>query len=49
MEYIIEFSSQFEKSMKKLKKKDKTLFHQIQKSLSMLLIIQNTANLLATS
>jgi addiction module RelE/StbE family toxin len=33
MEYIIEFSSQFEKSMKKLKKKDKTLFHQIQKKL----------------
>ena len=33
MEYIIEFSSQFEKSMKKLKKKDKTLFNQIQKKL----------------
>jgi YafQ family addiction module toxin component len=33
MEYIIEFSSQFEKSMKKLKKKDKILFEQIQKKL----------------
>jgi len=33
MEYIIEFSSQFEKSMEKLKKKDKTLFQQIQKKL----------------
>ena len=33
MTYIIEFSSQFEKSIKKLKKKDKTLFDQIQKKL----------------
>jgi len=33
MAYIIEFSSQFEKSIKKLKKKDKTLFNQIQKKL----------------
>ena len=33
MAYIIEFSSQFEKSIKKLKKKDKTLFDQIQKKL----------------
>ena len=33
MEYIIEFSSQFEKSMKKLKKKDKILFTKIQKKL----------------
>ena len=33
MEYIVEFSSQFEKSMKKLEKKDKTLFTQIQKKL----------------
>ena len=33
MEYIFEFSSQFEKSMRKLKKKDKTLFNQIQKKL----------------
>lgn len=33
MTYIIEFSSQFEKSMKKLKKKDETLFNQIQKKL----------------
>ena len=33
MEYIVEFSSQFEKSMKKLEKKDKTLFIQIQKKL----------------
>ena len=31
MTYIVEFSSQFEKSMKKLKKKDKILFDQIQK------------------
>ena len=33
MEYKIEFSSQFEKSIKKLKKKDKNLFEQIQKKL----------------
>lgn len=33
MAYVIEFSSQFEKSIKKLKKKDKTLFSQIQKKL----------------
>ena len=33
MEYIVEFSSQFEKSMKKLEKKDKALFIQIQKKL----------------
>ena len=33
MAYIIEFSSQFEKSIKKLKKKDKILFNQIQKKL----------------
>ena len=33
MDYITEFSAQFEKSMKKLKKKDRTLFHQIQKKL----------------
>jgi len=33
MEYQIEFSVQFEKSMKKLKKKDKVLFEQIQKKL----------------
>ena len=33
MVYITEFSSQFEKSIKKLKKKDKTLFNQIQKKL----------------
>jgi len=39
MEYIIEFSSQFEKSMRKLKKKDKTLFNQIQKKL--IEIVQN--------
>ena len=39
MAYIIEFSSQFEKSIKKLKKKDKTLFNQIQKKL--IDIIQN--------
>lgn len=39
MAYIIEFSSQFEKSMKKLKKKDKPLFSQIQKKL--IDIIQN--------
>lgn len=33
MNYVIEFSSQFEKSIKKLKKKDKILFDQIQKKL----------------
>lgn len=33
MVYQIEFSVQFEKSMKKLKKKDKVLFEQIQKKL----------------
>ncbi len=33
MKYIIEFSSQFEKSMNKLKKKDKVLFEQIKKKL----------------
>ncbi|MBU2634137.1 MAG: type II toxin-antitoxin system mRNA interferase toxin, RelE/StbE family [Nanoarchaeota archaeon] len=39
MDYTIEFSSQFERSMKKLKKKDKKLFKQIQKKL--LDIVQN--------
>ena len=39
MAYIIEFSCQFEKSIKKLKKKDKALFNQIQKKL--IDIIQN--------
>ena len=33
MAYIIEFCTQFEKSIKKLKKKDKALFNQIQKKL----------------
>lgn len=33
MVYQIEFSAQFEKSMKKLKKKDNVLFEQIQKKL----------------
>ena len=33
MEYVVEFSLQFEKSMKKLEKKDKALFNQIQKKL----------------
>jgi len=33
MEYSIEFSASFEKSMKKLKKKDTVLFNQIQKKL----------------
>ena len=33
MNYIIEFSSQFEKSMNKLKKRDKVLFEQIQRKL----------------
>ena len=33
MAYIIEFSLQFEKSIKKLKKKDKILFNQIKKKL----------------
>ena len=31
MTYTFEFSDEFDKSMKKLKKKDKTLFEQIQK------------------
>jgi len=39
MTYNIEFSSQFEKSIKKLKKKDKILFNQIQKKL--IDIVQN--------
>ena len=39
MAYIIEFSLQFEKSMKKLKKKDKNLFNQVQKKL--IDIVQN--------
>jgi YafQ family addiction module toxin component len=33
MEYSIELSTSFDKSMKKLKKKDKVLFDQIQKKL----------------
>lgn len=33
MDYSIEFSDEFEKSMNKLKKKDKVLFEQIQKKL----------------
>ena len=33
MAYSIEFSAEFDKSMKKLKKKDKALFEQIQKKL----------------
>lgn len=33
MEYIVEFSLQFEKSMKKLEKRDRALFIQIQKKL----------------
>lgn len=33
MAYEIEFSYEFDKSMKKLKKKDKALFNQIQKKL----------------
>lgn len=33
MKYIIEFSKEFDKSIKKLKKKDKVLFEQIQKKL----------------
>ena len=39
MNYTVEFSTQFEKSMKKLKKKDKKLFDQIQKKL--IDIVQN--------
>lgn len=39
MTYNVEFSSQFEKSIKKLKKKDKTLYNQIQKKL--IDIVQN--------
>ena len=34
MTYSIEFNIEFEKSMKKLKKKDKTSFEQIQKKLA---------------
>ncbi|MBU1975098.1 MAG: type II toxin-antitoxin system mRNA interferase toxin, RelE/StbE family [Nanoarchaeota archaeon] len=33
MEYVIEFSDEFEKSMKKLKKKDKIMFNKIQRKL----------------
>ena len=33
MAYSIEFSAEFDKSMKKLKKKDKIIFEQIQKKL----------------
>lgn len=33
MEYRIEFSNEFERSMKKLKKKDRVLFNRIQKKL----------------
>ena len=39
MEYSIEFSNEFEISMKKLKKKDKALFNQIQNKL--IKIIEN--------
>ena len=39
MEYTIEFSSGFEKSFKKLKKKNKALFEKIQKKL--IDIVQN--------
>ena len=39
MDYSIEFSAEFERSMKKLKKKDKTAFEQIQKKL--IEIVQN--------
>ena len=39
MDYTFEFSTQFEKSMKKLKKKDKELFSRIQKKLKD--IVQN--------
>jgi len=42
MSYAIEFSSQFDKSMKKLKKKDKVLFEQIQKKL--MDIVRNPAH-----
>ena len=33
MDYVFEFSDEFERSIKKLKKKNKTLFEQIQKKL----------------
>ena len=33
MDYSIEFSAEFEKSMKRLKKKNKAMFEQIQKKL----------------
>ena len=39
MAYTIEFSAEFEKSMKKLKKKDKSMFEQIQNKL--IEIVQN--------
>lgn len=39
MAYSIEFSAEFEKSMKKLKKKDRVLFEQIQKKV--IELIQN--------
>ncbi len=42
MSYTIEFSDEFDSSMKKLKKRDKVLFEQIQKKL--IDIIQNPEN-----
>ncbi len=39
MDYAVEFSDEFDKSIKKLKKKDKALFNQIRKKL--LEIIKN--------
>ena len=45
MDYTIEFSYIFEKSMKKLKKKNKPLFNQIQRKL--LEIIENPENIIA--
>jgi len=33
MDYVVEFSDEFEQSIKKLKKRDKVLFEQIQKKL----------------
>jgi mRNA-degrading endonuclease RelE of RelBE toxin-antitoxin system len=40
MNYAVEFSSEFEKSMKKLKKKDKEMFYEFKTNLKILFSIQ---------
>jgi mRNA-degrading endonuclease RelE of RelBE toxin-antitoxin system len=44
MSYIIEFSSEFEKSIKKLKRKDRETFLQIQKKLLEIVETLSTIN-----